>query len=313
VSGAGSVLQTTLYDLNVGNSGGPFSSLVVSNGGQVLVYRTTYIGSATSGNNSILVGPGGLLEMGVGNYGDALIIGSAAGNTISNSGGVFQFKASAFNNINNGGNSANISITDGTVSFCGITDADVGVSAPGGKLNNTVMTWSGANTFMLNNATNKSSGQAYTFQPGNPTNFARLALLNGSLYRGGTATFGSGGVLMVTNGAAAITNVVLQAGATLAVHLKATNDYSQLTALGTVDVTGSTLAVSLGAAPDRDGFEYVIIRKNTAGGVTGTFANSTVIPTFGGREYPLRVNYAGGDGNDVSLVYRAPGTVFTIR
>ena len=77
---------------------------------------------------------------------------------------------------------------------------------------------------------------------------------------------------------------------------------------GSADLGGATLAVSFSAPPE-DGFEYVIIRKDSAGPVTGTFASSTLTATFGVREYLLKVNYAGGDGNDVSLACHPRGTL----
>ena len=298
--------------MNVG-SGSQGNNLVISNGGQVIVNRTTYAGTSSAGNNSILVGPGGWLESGA-PYAQALNVGTAAGNTISNLGGVFQFNATTFS-IVNGGNPANINITDGTVSFRSVDTADVRVSTLGFALDNTKLSWSGANAFMLNAATNINNvNQTYTFQPGNPTNFARLALVNGAMYRGGPVTIGSGGALVVSNGTSTISgNLTLQAGSTLTVCVSTNATSSMLNVGGTVSLGGATLQVVLGTPPV-EYTPYMIVNKTSAGAMSGAFQASAVNVDYGGKTYRMAVRYGAGDGNDVTLVWIRPsGSVFTMR
>lgn len=333
-----------------GNGGASFNTLTISNGAQAVSGLEVYVGGRNSvnggtGNVIRVTGAGSMLQLkadGTGRLyagngptaqsnhveilngalleGNLLTAGdnnSGVGNanTISNAGGIFQFTRfdpTIAVNSNVLGNA--IAINGGTISFRGITNANIKGNWTGTQLTN--MTWvAGAtNAFRLNNATNNSTAQDYTFRPGlGSTNYARLELLNGAMYQGGTATFGSGGALIVGNGTETITNLALQSGATFSVTLNATNDYSKLVAVGSVALGGSALQVTLGGTPSRNGFEYVIIRKDSTGLIGDRFADGTVIATYGGRQYPLQVNYLGGDGNDVSLIYRTQGTLLTLE
>lgn len=311
VSGPNAVLRAPSWDIDIGyhpdgpGQVGTGNRLIVSNGGLVTTYAY-YVGDL-GGSNTILATDGGVLEAT-----DRMVVRTNLANRIDNVGGVYQF--TKYNPTITPYEFGNIGITNGSVSFRGIINADVFCNQSGKPLDSaTKVAWSGSNGFRLNTATNNASGQAYTFQTGTATNFARLELLNGATYRGGLATFASGGSLIVSNGTSSIADVTMQTGTTLALPLNATNNYGKLVVTGTANLGGATLAVSLGAAPDQQGFEYVIIRKDSVNPVTGTFASSTIVPTFGGREYPLHVNYAGGDGNDVSLVYRPQGTLLMIK
>jgi T5SS/PEP-CTERM-associated repeat protein len=316
VAGAGAVLRvvSTIRDLNVGSSS-QGNSAVISNGGQVIVGRHTYAGTASGGNNSIFVGSGGVLEINGGGSAPVLQAGTAAGNSISNIVGVFQFNHPA-PSIVNGGSTAKIAIADGTVAFRGIVNADVRVSAAGGAMDSTKLTWSGANTFMLNAATNLTSNQTYTFQSGNPTNFAKLALLNSSLYRGGAVTIGAGGTLVVSNGTSTISsNLTFQPGATFAVHVS-TNATSGSVVVGgtTIALGGATLQLTLGAAPV-EGQNYPILSLPGTAPVAGlgTFSSTTVDAVYAGKTYTLSVRYGAGDGNDVAVKLATRGTVFMMR
>lgn len=289
VAGAGAVLRMKDYDVVVGSAGAGANSLVVSNGGQVLAARDIIVGTATAGTNSISVGPGGLLEGAMDSNHNSLKVGTAAGNTISNVGGVFQFPYYR-PAIVNGGSANNISITDGTLSFRNIINADVLISAAGGVLDTTKMSWNGANTFMLNAASNATSGQAYTFQTGaGATNFARLALVNGSLYRGGNVSIGANGTLMVSNGVSTIvSNLTFAPSATFAVDLSSTNGYGCLVAQTNVTLNGCALSLNLGTAPV-SGSSYQII-SNSAGVTSGSFSTSSQEIMVNNTNYVLRIS-----------------------
>jgi T5SS/PEP-CTERM-associated repeat protein len=319
VEGAGTMLQVLQFDVSVGPRANG-NTLVISNGGQVMVNRHVYVGTDISAsnsgtNNSIVVGSGGLLEVGGSGGQPVLQVGTAEGNCISNAGGAFQFTY-ASPSIINGGSAARISVTDATVSFRAIANADVRISAAGFAMDNTKMTWGGANTFMLNGATNINNvNQTYTFQPGNPTNFARMALMNGALYRGGAVTIGSGGTLAVSNGTSTIgSSLTLQPGATLVVCVATNAANGALNVDGAVSLGGATLQVAL-ATPPVEYTPYMIINKTSAGAISGAFQASAVDLDYAGKTYRMAVRYGiGVDNNDVALVWIRPsGSVLTMR
>jgi subtilisin-like proprotein convertase family protein len=89
-------------------------------------------------------------------------------------------------------------------------------------------------------------------------------------------------------------------------------DYDQLRVLGSITLTGSKLVPSLAFAPF-DGEVFEIIDNNGTDPVIGTFsglANGAVTNVNG---IPLRINYSGGTGNDVTLTVTnlplRPGTI----
>ena len=97
--------------------------------------------------------------------------------------------------------------------------------------------------------------------------------------------------------------VTLPSGSTLNVALNGTtagSGYSQLSASGTINITGSTLNVSLGFTP-AIGNSFTIINNTGAGAVVGTFSGLTQNGTFAQNGMVFRISYTGGNGNDVVL------------
>jgi hypothetical protein len=94
----------------------------------------------------------------------------------------------------------------------------------------------------------------------------------------------------------------------LAVRLNGTtlgSQYDQLSVLGTVNVTGAALSVTLGYAPALSD-TFVIVSNDVGDAVTGTFAGLAEGATFvsGGRTF--QISYAGGvGGNDITLTVTA--------
>jgi autotransporter-associated beta strand protein len=100
--------------------------------------------------------------------------------------------------------------------------------------------------------------------------------------------------------AAALT---LPSGSTFNVALNGTtagSGYSQLTASGTINLTGSTLSVSLGFTP-AIGNSFTIIDNTGASAVVGTFNGLAQNGTFTLGGMMFQISYTGGDGNDVVL------------
>ena len=65
----------------------------------------------------------------------------------------------------------------------------------------------------------------------------------------------------------------------------------------------------------RVGQQFTLIDKQSAGAISGAFANGTrVSASYGGRSYPFSINMTGGSGsNDVVLTVLPRGTMFRIE
>lgn len=159
---------------------------------------------ATGGAVTFLV-TGGILDA------NTLVLDSAS-QIITNSGGVFQF-STATPSISPG--PSVIAINGGTIAFRDVADVDVKGNWSGTALVNMTFTPGGQNTFRLNNSTNATSSQSYTFNSGlGATNYCRLEMINGqTCYRGGDVSIGSGGSLLFSNTSARIEGALTQAGA----------------------------------------------------------------------------------------------------
>jgi len=120
--------------------------------------------------------------------------------------------------------------------------------------------------------------------------------VKGNLYTAGL-TQGAGAALLVTlNGAGA-------------------GQYDVMTVNGPVDLTGSTLTLTLNFAPI-PGQTFTILNNTSLSPITGWFASGRKVGgTYAGngKTYWFAINYAGGDGNDIVLTCIPAGSMFTIR
>jgi len=120
--------------------------------------------------------------------------------------------------------------------------------------------------------------------------------VKGNLYTAGL-TQGAGAVLLVAmNGAGA-------------------GQYDVMTVNGPVDLTGSTLTLTLNFLPI-PGQTFTILNNTSLSPITGQFAcGRKVGGTYAGngKTYWFAINYAGGTGNDIVLTCIPAGSMFTIR
>jgi autotransporter-associated beta strand protein len=126
----------------------------------------------------------------------------------------------------------------------------------------------------------------------------------------GTTTVNEG-TLVITGSLAGDTQVnggALAAGGTASIagNLGITASGSfQARPNGPLDVGGTiTLAGNLGVNFPRGilvGSQFTILRKTSAGPVSGTFTGLPEAQTFTAAGYSWRINYTGGDGNDIVL------------
>ena len=290
------------------------NALIITNGGSVQssMVRVGHQGS-NAWNNTVQVMDGGLLETGSGGLQvDQNPMGLVGNSCITNHGGVYQFTYATPAITPVPANNSFIYLTDGTIAFRGVTGVDVKANRTGTLTN---ITYSGSNNgFRLNAATNATSpDQTYTFANAvGPTNYARLELFNGSFFRGGSVTIGSGGTLAVSGAPSTITNLTIASGGTFEVTVSGTNSASRLNAVGSVAL-GGTLRLVLAGSPPPAGFDWTLISKSGAVGMTGQFAGgATFKQAYLGTNYTFWVTSAGGDGNDLVLSSLGRSVVGTV-
>ncbi len=138
---------------------------------------------------------------------------------------------------------------------------------------------------------------------------------SGGIFSPGSTPTG-GGIMHITGTQTAATmgytsTVNVKTGATFHANLTTVSTMSQVSLTGTMDVTGSTLEVSLPA-----GFEpiigstFLIVNNDGSDAITGTFAQGTTVTANNGQQF--MINYAGGDGNDIVLVTLTAVPSFTL-
>ena len=220
---------------------------------------------------------------------------------VTNHGGVFQF-ASASTAINFDSVKVDAIMTNATLSFRNIEDADVQCSKNGNTFGKFV--WQGANTFRLNNATNINDvSQAYTFaETGDASNFTCLELFNGATYRGAAVGIGAGGTLRIAG-----------AGNTIASSLTLATGSSYSATVGDILNVQGTLTVAndvafelaFTQAPTKD--EPITLM--TAQGVSMNARR--VIVSYDDVDYPISIS-AKADGR-VTAGWYTQGTIIMIK
>ncbi len=196
--------------------------LISGNGSSLSTGSGVQSGNGNGGGNLVLVTNSGVLET------RQLLIGAGNSGTISNVGGIYQFTWAT--PVVTPGGVGSIAITDGTISYRGVSTADV-YNAQVAKI-----AFQGNNTFMLNSASNIALS-TYTFDDvahtGTATNYQRLALVgNGSRWTSTTLNIGRGGDLLISNSAAATVAAAL--AVTGSVHVA----NSRATFTGPVSISG---------------------------------------------------------------------------
>ncbi|MEI6165669.1 MAG: hypothetical protein WCS52_00590 [bacterium] len=208
VTGAGSVWDTRSGTLYLGSgTGGSNNQLMITSGGAVYCGDLTIGQNAASANGVLLQDSGILRPTGIVSF-------NGTGQSLTNAGGILEFSSVAPTITLNG----NVMVMNGgTMAFRNVTTVDV-------KANWTtsssvgLMSYSGNNTFQLNNATNATTLQGYTFATGmGSTNYTRLELINNSLWRGGSLTVGTGGSALFSNGTAVVQGSLTNNGGILTV------------------------------------------------------------------------------------------------
>ena len=277
------------------NNSCSYNTVIITNGGCLQVGSVRQpLQASNSWYNTIQIGSSGILEANSIKLDESPTGGSLGNNCITNAGGIYQFPLAAPTIAPDRPNNSLIYLASGTIAFRAVTNVDVKGNWSGTDLTN--INFSGNNGFRLNSATNAASpDQSYTFASGagyGPTNYARLELFNGSLYRGGSVTIGPGGTLAISGTASAISNVTFSGGS-LEVTLNGTGSAGTLNAVGSVSLTGGSLNVILAGSPPPAGWSTTLISKSSSGSISGKL-NGSSTASYRGTNYLFHVDSSSG-------------------
>lgn len=275
---------------------GSSAQVIVSGGNSTMQLDGITSVGGYQATSTVVIANGGTFEANT-----LTVAATTSSNTVYvvNNGGIYQYSSAS--PTLTPGTFGNISLTNGTISFRAITNADVQCNQSSGTLDSTAkLSFSGVNYFMLNNATNKAgTGQAYTFgtASGTATNWQALYMVNNQTgYRDNGAgtnllTIDTTGAHICSNTTASVAMVYTNKGS-LVIYNSGLSLSGNASIAGTTTMTlqspvtvGGNLAVGGSLTVSGANATNGAVLFSCAGTRSGTFA-TTSVP--GG----LQVNYS---------------------
>jgi uncharacterized repeat protein (TIGR01451 family) len=297
----------------VGQSGGTWTLTKAGGGALVLKAANTYAGGTVLSAGTLTVGTNSALGTGALTITSGTITATHGPVSLANAltlGGNFTVAGSqalTFTGTTTLTGTRTITVTNTSstklagnigqsASGLGLTKAGAGTLILSGTNSYTGTTTINAGTLLVNGS---QTGSAVSVQSG--------ATLGGT-GTVGTVTAVSGGHVAPGAGAGlpgilTATALSLPSGSTFNVALNGTtagSGYSQLSSSGTINITGSTLNVSLGFTP-AIGNSFTIIKNTGSSAIVGTFNGLKQNGTFTQNGMVFRISYTGGSGHDVVL------------
>lgn len=210
-----------------------------------------------------------------------------------------------------------VGLNNGSSTFDGV------MSGTGYTLGGPTVAKKGSGTFTMNGDNTFTAGSIYVYSPGklviNGSQPQSPVLVNSGATLAGSGTVGNlmaNGNISPGNSPGILTcsNLTCTASGTFSVELTgvvAGTGYDQLNVRGTNTLAGATLTVfPLFSVPIAMGQQFTVIKNDGADPIVGTFnglPNGATNITGGFR---FKINYSGGDGNDVVLtLVGLPGAV----
>lgn len=297
----------------IGQSGGAWQ-LTKGGGGQLLLQASnTYTGGTLMNGGTLIVGNNGALGTGTLTMAFGTIKANTGPISLANALNLNgNFTVAGTQNLTFMGPTTLTGTRTVTVTNTGLTTfaGNIGQSAAGLGL-----TKAGAGTLVLsgtNSYTGTTTAKAGTLivngsQAGSPVSVSGGATLAGSGTVGTVTAAANGHVVpgpaAGQTGILTAAGVTLPSGSSLNLTLNGTTPgtgYSQLSASGTVNVTGSTLSLTFGFTPGV-GTSFTLINNTGVGAVVGTFKGLAQNATFTQNGMVFQISYTGGSGNDVVI------------
>lgn len=286
ITGVGTVC-TNRGNVWVGQSGS-MNTLTISDGAAFWANDLNVGDQASASDNLVSVLNGGVLNA------SNLKCLNGTGHVINNSGGVYQF--STLNPTVQPNGAGNIALNNGVISFRDLTGVNVKNNQGGSQLDQ--ISYTGANAFRLNNASNSTSvTQTYVFNTGlGATNYAGLEMVGGNTsYTNGSVTVGANGWLMFSNTTAVV--------------------WGPVTNNGTLRIVDSTVTFMSDLVLG-EGCSMLFSSNNVGNNVTvngllklPVSANLTLLPTPGKKDaYPLFTSMSTNISGSASSWTVNPGT-----
>ena len=273
-----------------------YSGDTIINGGSIDVVTANALPNG-AGKGNVTVGNGATLDL---NNVSANINGLSGGGFVSKVGSGGRILNAGFNDAN-GTFTGNLVQTAGTLTFI---KSGAGTQVLGGSMNNTGTMGVNGGTLLVNGTHTAGVGGYFVAAGGTLGGtgsllFAATASLVVS--NGGTLAPGNSPGLLTLSGGLGLT---LMSNSNYSVELNGLTIGSQydstLVNAGTINLSNSVLAVSLGFTPNV-GDKFDIITNMTGNAILGTFAGLADGSTFTAGSTDLQITYFGGTGNDVVL------------
>lgn len=162
---------------------------------------------------------------------------------------------------------------------------------------------SGTNTHTGTTIVSNGRLQVDGSQPVSPLQVSAAGTLGGTGVVGRLTVSGGRVAPGASAGILTCSNVTFNTGSTFEVELNGTTagtGYDQLNVRGSVNLSNTTLQVSIGGAP-AEGDQFRILNNDGTDSIVGAFTGLTNGARFTVNGLPFQISYTGGTGNDVVL------------
>jgi autotransporter-associated beta strand protein len=296
---------------SIGQSGGARSLTKAGSGELLLQAANTYSGGTVLSTGTLTLGNNSALGTGTLTINSGTIKAGASSITLANALSLAgNFTVAGTNALTFSGAATLTGARTVTTTNSALTtfSGNIGQSSSGLGLTKAgagTLVLSGTNTYTGTTTIKMGMLLVNGTQSGSAVSVASSGTLGGTGVVGNVSVLSGGhvapGISSTQTGVLTAANVTLASGSGFNLQANGTtagSGYSQLSASGTVNITGSTLNFTLGFTPVI-GNAFTIINNTGAGAVVGTFKGLPQNATFTLNGMTFQISYTGGTGNDV--------------